>query len=370
MLLVLCLLGEAALQLFSPHWTPVLMVRDPDVGHRFRSSWEGDVFSGESGHMIPVRFNRHGVRDRDRPLTKPPGTYRIAFMGDSMVAAQEVEESDTTVRQLERLLRKSHSATPWEVQNWGVSGSSPSQGLLLYRKDVRRYRPDLVLYAYFVGNDFDDVSDSMRGKQIFFRAAADGGLEAMPFSGRRSQVSSWLNLNSRLYVWQKRMFHRATHRGDTALDFHSGDWIFCPEPTPELQESWTITEALLRGWKREVEADGSHFALVVIPSARQVYEDQMAQVAQGALAEGAQLDADYPEQRMSAFCHAEEIAYISLLGVFRAACPAASSKVEDELLYYVHHLNERGHALAAGEIHRFMTEEPMPAGSAPLAAGR
>ena len=192
-LVLLALLGEGAVRLFTDT-PPALLVRDPVVGRRYVRSWEGGVYSAEADREILLRFNSHGFRDPERPIDKPAGVHRLALLGDSMVAALEVDEADTLARRLEGMLRRSHPDMKWEVQNWGVSGSDLAQELVLYQGLVRRFSPDLVLLCYYVGNDFP-----VTYRPVWFDVDAQGELHAVPRSATRAHFSSWLNRSSRLY---------------------------------------------------------------------------------------------------------------------------------------------------------------------------
>ena len=51
------------------------------------------------GH--PFTTNRHGMRDRDYPIEKPEGVYRIAVLGSSMDMGWGIGVDETYVRRLE-----------------------------------------------------------------------------------------------------------------------------------------------------------------------------------------------------------------------------------------------------------------------------
>lgn len=352
-LLALVLAAEVATRLFA-NVTPALGVRDPRVGGTYRPGFEGSVFSEESGREVLLRFNRDGFRGVDLPFESSPDTRRVAIVGDSFVAALACEEDDTLVRRIERLLQASHPGLRWEVMNFGVEGSSTGQQLALYRHVVSRYRPDLVVAAYFVGNDFSDNSTRLsRFPRIYYEIDPSGDLVQLPFSAGRSRVSGWLNRHSRFYVWQKNAMRRlrpARQRGNA---------VYVADPGPELEEVWELNTRLIEALAREVEGDGGRFLLAVLPAAAQVYEEVWEALLEG---EGDRRDAlrrDHPDRRLAAIGERYHVPVLLMGEEFRAAAGSdGSSRGPDDLLYFqgYGHFTPRGHEVAAQSVHRFLME--------------
>src|SRR5690606_3914579 len=105
---------------------------------------------------VPVRINSHGLRDRERSLEKPAGSRRVLVVGDSHVEALQVELEDAIGPQLEQRLRASLGTV--EVVSAGVSGYGTAGELLLFRSLGWRFEPDLVVLAFYPGNDVKNNS--------------------------------------------------------------------------------------------------------------------------------------------------------------------------------------------------------------------
>lgn len=120
----------------------------------------GLVF-GEVDNYIAI--NREGYRDIDHPLAKPPGTYRILLLGDSMSEGVEVALQDLYWKRLESLLPQcaAFSNRRIEVVSLAVNGYGTAQEYLTLREHGLKYRPDLVLLAFFTGNDFTDNVETL-----------------------------------------------------------------------------------------------------------------------------------------------------------------------------------------------------------------
>lgn len=91
--------------------------------------------------------NRLGYRDRDHPRTKPPGTYRIVVLGDSIAAGYRIPRTaDAFPARLEEILRA--EGLPVDVLNFGVTGYNTEQEVETLRARALDFSPDLVLMAY------------------------------------------------------------------------------------------------------------------------------------------------------------------------------------------------------------------------------
>lgn len=91
--------------------------------------------------------NRWGLRDRDYPLEKPTGTFRIVLLGASTAMGWGVEDHETFEELLEqRLNRQPLSAhARYEVLNFGMNGYSSTCNLIVLDKKALAFRPDAVL---------------------------------------------------------------------------------------------------------------------------------------------------------------------------------------------------------------------------------
>jgi lysophospholipase L1-like esterase len=132
---------------------------------------------------VSVRTNSFGLRGPEVAREKPPGTYRVALLGDSFAFGWGVKQEETFAHRLQELLqaelslRGNGERTPSginseirrvEVLNFGVPGYSTFQELAFLRKDAMAFSPDVVI-VYFVENDF--------GLPYFLDTSGGGPLE-------------------------------------------------------------------------------------------------------------------------------------------------------------------------------------------------
>jgi hypothetical protein len=92
--------------------------------------------------------NRWGMRDRDYPLVKPAGTYRVALLGSSHLMGYEIADDLTFENLVEKRLKSPppHAAQPhYELMNFGVYYYSAVKQALLLEQKVLAFKPDAVI---------------------------------------------------------------------------------------------------------------------------------------------------------------------------------------------------------------------------------
>ena len=316
-----------------------------------------------------IENNREGFRDRGHALAKPPSTFRVAVIGDSMSEALAVPREKTYWALLERALAACRGGRV-EVMSFSVSGYGTAQQLLTLRHNVLKYAPDLVLLAFFTGNDVWNNERALDGHEdrVYFVLKNgkldldDSNTQAGRFRGKmlwRGAVNATVNA-SRLF----QLIREFTTRTKTALrsekvakravfDPASRDYeIFKAPSTPEWQRAWDTTEALLLAMREEAKAAGARFWIATLTAPVQVYPDR------GLRREFAQAlgvsDLDYPDRRIDAFARRSAIPAISLLDPLRAYADRNGAYLHgfDNTRLGTGHWNETGHRLAADNISR------------------
>jgi len=143
-------LAELAVRALAPPLAEPNMVQI----HRPSAEFDWELVPGSGGVGVlgeTIRINAAGFRDVDRPLAKPPGTFRIAVIGDSFTFGMGVELSETFHQALAARLAAEYPQV--EVLGFGVAGYQLWQHLELLRRRVLDYDPDVVVLALFL----DDI---------------------------------------------------------------------------------------------------------------------------------------------------------------------------------------------------------------------
>jgi lysophospholipase L1-like esterase len=100
--------------------------------------------------------NSLGFREREFAPAKPPDTYRIAVVGDSLAWGIGVSPGERFSGRLERALNgRRRSGPTYEVLNFSHSGWDTAEELDVLRTVVLPMRPDFVVLQWYV-NDFEN----------------------------------------------------------------------------------------------------------------------------------------------------------------------------------------------------------------------
>lgn len=102
----------------------------------------------------PVKINSCGMRGPERRIAKPPGTFRIALLGDSFAFGWGVRQEEGFAQRLEDNLNRISRGQPnFEILNLGVPGYSTFQEVAKFVETGLDFKPDAVV-VFFIENDF------------------------------------------------------------------------------------------------------------------------------------------------------------------------------------------------------------------------
>lgn len=168
-------LAEAGLRLAGygpdPPLPGPMYVRSASRGYGLKPGYRGE---GERSPYLlhpPITINGLGMRGRDVPAEKTPGTFRIICLGDSYVFGWGVREEETFPARLEFHLinlRRVAGAGAVEALNAGVPAYGTEQELDQLREKGPALRPDLVVLG-FVLNDALPGGDRKRHLVLPFK---------------------------------------------------------------------------------------------------------------------------------------------------------------------------------------------------------
>jgi len=115
-----------------PHFIPDF-VRDP----------------GSVGRMRTYTYstNADGMRDRERSMQKPAGTFRIFVAGECVCFGNGVADDEPWPAVLAGLLAERHPDRTFEVLNGGVPGVRPMEITWRLRDLGLAFQPDLVIFS-------------------------------------------------------------------------------------------------------------------------------------------------------------------------------------------------------------------------------
>ena len=133
---------------------------NPLIGYELVPHFE----SPGSGPMLDFggKSNSLGFRDREHPIAKQTGVYRILVLGDSITQGLGIFSSrDIFTSVLESQLNRGQPGR-FEVMNFGVSGYNTQQEVESLSEKGLRYSPDLVVLAYCVNDNTVDSGNILQ----------------------------------------------------------------------------------------------------------------------------------------------------------------------------------------------------------------
>jgi len=355
------LVAEAALRLLGISH-PRYVVGDEYRGYAYRPDFE---WTQSREGRAQVRTNSEGFRDREWPASPSPDTVRIAVLGDSYVAALEVEVDRRFTRVLEEELDDSGAfgGRKVEVLNFGVSGYGTAQELITLRRHVWKQSPDLVILAFLTGNDVTNNSEKLQGPgRPYFvyeggELVLDGAFQFVPVAPWKKALASPLIDHSRVLqaaysihrLGIRQTFDLARTRDLEDPIFHEPGlhWRIYREPQDATWRGvWRVTEGLLLLMRDEVRARSAEFLVVTLSNGIQVHPDvAFRERFERELGVG---DLFYADRRIAAFCAENRIRVLSLAPMLQEYATDTGAYLHGfaNATLGAGHWNETGHRLA------------------------
>jgi hypothetical protein len=137
-------------------------------------------YSYQCGFVTPISINKFGMRDISRKLIKNNETLRVALLGDSVTEGLHVPDFKYTSYLIEKKLNSLNNNV--EVLNFSFSGYGTAQQLALYKKLVKKFRPDIVLLFTTSSNDLRNNSIDYDYLSYGFNKSDYGVSNVPPFS--------------------------------------------------------------------------------------------------------------------------------------------------------------------------------------------
>jgi hypothetical protein len=356
--------------------TGIRLVRHPVYGHYHPPSHQ--LWIQRDEFTTHIQTNAAGQRGRSIPIEKPAGIFRILVLGDSFVEAEQVHDHERFIVRLEAILNQDGGAIRYEVIDGGCGGWGTAQQLLYLREQGLAYEPDLVLLAFFVGNDVGDNSIELQldGKREaalkpYYVPREDGSLELLRPTPPRptilEQALGVLRRHSTAYNFFESGVLRKLGRDDLltawrTLDAlerprYQGNLVYRTRLTDDWRSGWEITDALLRMVRDEAVQHGSRFGLVLVPTRGQVSDQAWRGIAGADGGQRAGLDRAFPNSQLQKIAAGIEAPLLDLVPPLRAADSQGQGP-----LYYERdqHWTAAGHAVAAQAIATFLRDQFAP----------
>ena len=373
------------------------------------AGWQRDEGAGF------VSVNRAGFRGPEWTIAKPPDTLRIAVVGDSFTEAPQVAYDQTFCAVAEHALGgcKGLGGKRVQVMDFGTDAYGTAQELITLRRHAWQYSPDLVVLAFFSGNDLRNNSTALESDKCRPFYVLEGGQLVlggpfersrwvylscmMRFESRHSQVLNLLGdakseIRSKIKAREARRssagapkpaalaptpaassiingFMPVAEQQPAPLGHEAGleDNIYNPPATPVWQDAWRVTEGIITMMARETAAHHVPLLVVTLANPPQIYPSPT--VRGYYLKTYRSTDIFYPDQRIKALGDREGFEVLNLAAPMQAYADEHHvflAGFKDTKLG-MGHWNAAGHQLA-GELIAQKICEMLSAGAPSTAA--
>ena len=143
--------GRKYQRIIGPTHQQLFVEYDPVLG--WRKIPNSDAWFESTEWRIREHIDSQGLRGLEIPFTRAEGRRRVLLLGDSFVEGFTQELPETVGAILEQELNRVDPR--YEVVNGGTGGYSTDQELLLFKKQGKALKPDVVVLVVS-GNDFAD----------------------------------------------------------------------------------------------------------------------------------------------------------------------------------------------------------------------
>lgn len=248
---------------------PSLLVHDDVLGWTVgpnRRGGDGLYWSGSEGLRVP---------HEGAVIPRQTGQTTIAVVGDSYTFGDEVRYEDTYGHFLDQML-----GSQFRVVNFGVPGYGLDQMLLRYQKDVRKWKPKIVVLGFishdlertlwvypFLGNHEWDYPFSsprfiVRGEELININPSPLPPEDIFAKGLISELPN-IEYQQRYKEseWRERFYH-ASYLGRLFTSLFS-PWSVHPDHSEEALIS--VNASILKAFVQSVQQDGATPLVVFFP---------------------------------------------------------------------------------------------------------
>lgn len=346
--------------------------------------WNTDNF-GDDDIKVEVQINSLGLRDIERSYQKPAGTFRVLLLGDSFTEGLQVPLEQTFPARLQVCLNERLS-TPIEVINGGVSAYSLGEEYLFYTSEGVKYDPDLVLIAFYAGNDLADLDRNDNKGMIRDFGGYKFTLEkgqlnktwldwAEPYQEKISGVERLLRRTSMLYrvlrhpnykfYWEYQQWLASLQKQlglepdpdqsplpDWDVYVFTQDFTNRPDTPLPLKDMWLLFQAIFEEMRQATATNGDQLAVMIIPEKRQVHYSLLKKQVEIMSHEFSEYwsipwDLEEPDRSLVNYLDRVKVPVLDLLPYFRA-----HEALNGYLLYLENdiHFNADGHRLTADTL--------------------
>jgi hypothetical protein len=304
---------------------------------------------GTSVRWFHLETNSLGLRDSEHELIKAPGTTRVLLLGDSMSMAEGVELAETYIKQFEEKANHQGLSTKIETINAAIRGYGNDQEVVLFERIGIKFQPDLVILAFFEGNDFDDNRRGgifqLKGRELIKTFPSVETSPKMRYYDQQIRIQNFPGY--RLLVGHSHLvnFLRMKYASYLTRKSLQQDIPNQNQPNQNQRENtideadWHLTTQILNRWREDCRKIKSIPLILFIPDIKNIRTYKKGETANSKI-----------DKRMNDFAGANNILFVNLADLFIRDPNVESLYLPDG------HMSPLGHEKTAAEIIRFLRE--------------
>ena len=337
-------------------------------------------------YTVVERINSKGLRDIEHTYIPDKGRYRIVVLGDSFMEGYQVDLEKSFPRLLEKKLKDINA----DVVNMGVGGYGTTQELLTLKEEGLKYKPKLVIMAFFPSNDIVNNSEKLT-RLLWVGSQSNIKIFGRPFAKKNNdnkiiitkpdytRALKWtkekrnklrrdseertflqrtvLYLFIELFVKQIQESNVRIPKYDPNIlygpflaDFNAnknGRSITKQEYRKIQDEAWNITKEMILQTRDLAKRNGAKFLLLVIPVKLQIDADFQNMIKRKF--PYLKFELNKINKKISNFAKKNDIKYLDLLNTFKEKEKEKEKKLYFKFIDHVH-WNENGHKVAANKV--------------------
>ena len=370
-LVVVLVLTEVAVRLVAPHHRGLRMLLGTPAGATDFSDADTlpEIMSrtmlGFSPGSVEYGFvlNSRSFRTREYEPSPARGVFRVVALGDSFTfASGALPHEDHWTTLLEEGLN-GVSDRPVEVLRLGVPDTGPAFQLRLWQVEASKLRPDVVVMAFFIGNDFIDhqgdcgvfgggnrgFSGRLASVSVLYRAARNlrrvwsAGADPAGHRGLGETPSPGRSIPGYREAFDP---DRPTFNRERFVAIEAERMALCLRSEEEaFRQLADRTAGVVTDLADEIGRAGARFVVMVIPDQYQVDQIIVEEVLSSTGTRRADYDFNRPQRVLIRALESSGIEVLDLLPVFnRVSSGDALYRLQDT------HWNGRGNEIAAESL--------------------
>jgi lysophospholipase L1-like esterase len=297
------------------------------------------------------KLNSLGFKDLEFNLNKDPNTFRIVAIGDSF-AYGVVPYQYNFFTVLEDNLNQDKPQKKREVYNMGIPKIGPVDYFSLLINEGLRYKPDMVILSFFMGNDFSDDRNfyAQAGMQWYSYSYVTSLIKfmidlAVKYKGNPYDVAKKDNM--------KYDDNMTVFADETYLNIEKDrSYIFPNPPSQQFTQDFDDAFSYLMKIKEICESRKIKFLVVLIPDEMQVNLALQAKVVKAIQKTPQEVDFTLPNKLLAQKFQQNNIDYLDVLPVFAEASTKKRLYRRNDT-----HWNIAGNKLAAELIQKHITNQ-------------